>query len=324
MAHRTLLLGAVVLFGLAGSRADDPPKQPPALEFKGHLTPVRRIQVTSKTPGQVVEVLVKEGQRVQLGQVLVRLDRARQETDVRHARAQLQASEARLAQVRAGARPVDLKRAEAELQEAQALAQTSEASARRAKRLALTGNITATELENVENAQRNAQLRLKTRAAVVAALKALPSADQFKVVQAEVVVARAELDGARLRLSNAEVRAPFAGTVLKLNVDVGAFTNPEAFGLASSASVCELADLTALEVEVNIPERNLVRFFKGQKGEVRLDAFPDVSYRGIIDRLSPTVDRGQGTFTLWLTLELPKKEHNLPIDACATVRFVPR
>jgi multidrug resistance efflux pump len=145
-----------------------------------------------------------------------------------------------------------------------------------------------------------------------------------QVAQAEVVVAQAELEQAQVRLTHTDIRAPIDGTVLKLNVGVGSFTNPETFGLASTASICELADLTALEVEVSIHERNLARFFKGQRCEARLDAFPETTYRGVVDRLSPTVDRGQGTFTLWVKLELPKKDHNLPIDACTRVRFVPR
>ena len=63
-----------LLLSPAGIWAGDaPPKQPPALEFKGYLTPIQRIQLASKVRGQVAEVFVKEGQRVKKGEILVRL-----------------------------------------------------------------------------------------------------------------------------------------------------------------------------------------------------------------------------------------------------------
>src|SRR5262249_16753428 len=114
------------------------------------------------------------------------------------------------------------------------------------------------------------------------------------------------------------------GTVLKLNVGVGSVTNPDAFGLVRTASVCELGDLSVWEVEGEIHERNLARFFKGQRCEARLDTSPETAYRGIVDRCSPTADRARNTLTVWVKLELPKKEHNLPVDASVVVRFLPR
>ena len=254
MATRWGLLVGVGLFGLFGTgRADEaPPKQPPALEFKGHLTPVQRVQVAAHAPGQVVAVHVREGQQVKKGDVLARLDRARQEADLRQGQAQVELAKARLAQLQA----------------------------------------------------------LETGA----------PASQLRVARAEVAVAQAQLERARVRLDRTQVRAPFDGTVLRLHVGVGSFTSPGAVGLASAASICDFADLSVLEVEVSIHERNFARFFKGQKCEVRLDAFPDRTYRGVVRRLSPVVDRGSSTFTLWVGLEAQKGQ-TLPVDASATVRF---
>jgi membrane fusion protein (multidrug efflux system) len=244
-------VGVALLSFLGAARSDEAPLKPPALEFKGYLTPVQRVLVSAGVQGQVAEVLVREGQQVKKGDVLARLDRARQQTDVREAQARLELAKARLA-----------------------------------------------------------------------ALGQVP-AGQARVARAEVEVAQAQLERARLRLERTEVRAPFAGTILKLNVAVGSFTNPASAGLASTASICELADLSALEVEVHIHERNLARFFTGQKCEVRLDAFPDMAYRGVVRRLSPLVDRGSNTFTLWAEMEAPKGRA-LPVDSSAMVRFAPR
>src|SRR5207248_11025623 len=100
--------------------------------------------------------------------------------------------------------------------------------------------------------------------------------------------------------------------------------NPRAFGIASAAGVCELGDLSALEVDVAVHERNLSRVFKGQRCEVRLNAFPETVYRGVVDRIATTVDRDRNTLGVRVRLELPKKDHALPVDASAVVRFLPR
>jgi HlyD family secretion protein len=317
-------MGAAVFGFLGVGRADEAPtKPPPALEFKGYLTPVQRVLVASRVPGQVVEVHVREGQQVKKGALLARLDRARQQAGVRQGQAQVELAKVRLAQLQAGPRAEDVKRAEAELREAETLAKLGEAEARQAKQAVESGGVPQRVALKAEVAYQTALARLKKQQAVLVALKAGAPADQVRIAQAEVAVAQAQLEQARAQLERTDVRAPFDGTVLKLHVGVGSFTNPAASGLASAASICDLADLSALEVEVHVHERNLSRFFKGQKCEVRLDAFPGTTYPGVVDRLSPLVDRGTSTFTVWVKPEI-KKDHHLPVDASATVRFAPR
>ena len=319
-----LFLGVVWSGFLGLARADEaPPKPPPALEFKGHLTPVQRVLVAARVPGQVIEVPVREGQQVKKGDVLARLDRARQQADVRQGQARVDLATARLAQLEARPRPEDLQRTEADVREAQNLAKISEAALKAVKQQWASGSIPQQEVVKAETAYQSALARLDKQKTVLAALKAGTPADQRRIARAEVALAKAQLERARVQLDRTEVRAPFAGTVLKLHVGVGSFTNPAAVGLASAASICELADRSALEVEVRIHERNLTRFFKGQKCEVFLDAFPGVTHRGVVSRLSPLVDRGSNTFTLWVGLET-KKGDTLPVDASATVRFAPQ
>lgn len=320
---KTTIFTLLLCFPGSGRPDEAPPKQQPALEFKGHLTPLQRVLVASRVQGQVAELLVREGQHVKKGEVLARLERSQPQADVRRRQAQVELVKARLEQ-RQAPRLAEIKQAEADLEEARTLAKISEASLQAAKQLFAQGTTPREELLKAATAARSALARVKKQEAMLEALKAGPPADQLKVARAEVAVARAQLERAEAQLARTDIRAPFDGTVLKLHVGVGSFTNPAAFGLASAASICELADLSAFEVEVSIHERNYARFFKGQKCEVRLDAFPGTSYRGVVDRLSPLVDRDSSTFTLWVKLELPKKQPTLPVNASATVRFAAR
>jgi len=294
------------------------------LEFTGRLTPVQRVSVSSGISGLVVELLVKEGQQVKKGEILARLDATRQAADGRLAEARLAAAQARLAELRAPARAEEKALARAELAKAEATVKLAETEAARLRRLRMMNAATAEDVQKAEAALSVARAGVEKERAVANALVAGAPPERIKTAQAEVALAQAERERARGLFDATAVRAPIDGTVLKLNVGVGSVTNPDAFGLVRTASVCELGDLSTLEIEVEVPERNLVRFFKGQRCEARPDASPETVYRGSVDRLAATVDRAHNTFTVWVKLELPKKEHNVPIDASVVVRFLPR
>src|SRR5437764_13627985 len=116
------LFPLVLLLSVAGvPRAEGPRRQPPLpLEFTGRLTPGQRVSVSSSISGQVVELLVKEGQQVKKGDVVARLDSTRQAADWRLAEAHLVAALARLTELRAPARAEEKALARAELAEAEA------------------------------------------------------------------------------------------------------------------------------------------------------------------------------------------------------------
>src|SRR6185436_4724451 len=99
-----------------------------------------------------------------------------------------------------------------------------------------------------------------------------PGVERIKVAEAEVSQARAEVTKSEWRLGNCLIVAPVSGTILKKNVEEGNIVNPAAFN--GSFSVCEMADLADLEVDLSIQERDISRVFAGQKCIVRAEAYP--------------------------------------------------
>ncbi len=97
---------------------------------------------------------------------------------------------------------------------------------------------------------------------------------------------------AEWRLSNCIIRAPINGTILKKNAEEGSLVNPVA--MQGFFSLCEMADLSDLEVELTIQERDISKISKGQKCQVRAEAFPERVYQGVVSRLMPTADRAKG------------------------------
>src|SRR5262249_61256503 len=90
--------------------------------------------------------------------------------------------------------------------------------------------------------------------------------------------------------------------------------SPSACSIA--ASRCDMADLSDLEVDLAIAERDIGRVFKGQKCEVRAEAFPERVYPGFVSRLMPTADRAKGAVPVRVKVLLRDAQGNftLPDD----------
>src|SRR5262249_17316968 len=135
--------------------------------------------------------------------------------------------------------------------------------------------------------------------------------------KADYEQARADGVKAKWRLDNCVVYAPVTGTILTKKTEEGSIVNPAAFNVA--ASLCDLADLSDLEVDLAIAERDIARVFKGQKCEVRAEAFPNRVYPGFVSRLMPTADRGKGAVPVRVKVLIRDDRGNftLPADHAA-------
>jgi RND family efflux transporter MFP subunit len=143
---------------------------------------------------------------------------------------------------------------------------------------------------------------------------------QYKRAIANVESARARIRAAQVEVENTYIRAPFDGTVLTKNADVGEIVAP--FGSAgnSRGAVVSMADMDSLQVEADVSESNLERVKVGQPCEITLDAFPEKRYRGIVHMIVPTADRAKAT-VLTKVRFVDKDEQVLP-EMSAKVAFL--
>jgi multidrug efflux pump subunit AcrA (membrane-fusion protein) len=155
-------------------------------------------------------------------------------------------------------------------------------------------------------------------------LKDGPRVEHIAVARAEVEQAKAEEIKAKWRLDNCTVRSPISGTILKKNAEEGNIVNPIAFN--GSFSLCEMADLADLEVELDIQERDVSLVYKGQQCEVRADAWPKRVYKGEVSRLMPIADRAKGSVPVRVKLQVPPEEEGVYLkpEMGATVSFLNR
>jgi HlyD family secretion protein len=114
-------------------------------------------------------------------------------------------------------------------------------------------------------------------------------------VLASIDVAKAQVAGAEVALENMLIRAPFDGTVLTKNADVGEIVAPMAASASSRAAVVTIADMTSLQVEADVSEANIERIQFQQPCEITLDAYPEKRYQGFVAKVVPTADRAKAT-----------------------------
>jgi HlyD family secretion protein len=113
---------------------------------------------------------------------------------------------------------------------------------------------------------------------------------------AQADAARAQAALARASLANTMVRAPFAGTVLRKDAEVGEIVAPSsAGGGLTRTAIVTMADLSTLEVEVDVNEAYIAQVRSDQPCRITLDAYPDTSFAGQVRQVVPTADRQKAT-----------------------------
>lgn len=117
-------------------------------------------------------------------------------------------------------------------------------------------------------------------------------------VLANIDVAKAIVQESQVAMENTIIRAPFDGTVLTKNADVGEIVAPFAASASSKGAVVTIADMSSLQVEADVSESNIEQISVNQDCEIVLDAYPDIHYAGYVAKIVPTADRTKATVTV--------------------------
>jgi HlyD family secretion protein len=243
------------------------------LVLTGRARPAARSRLGSPVAGTVREVLVREGDRVRAGQLLVRLDEGQ-------SLAALAEAEAALAQATA--------RAHAAVEQAELVYRQAARDLERTRALFARGAVSARDLEVADRAASAARADLAAAEARTGTTGPL----------AEVARARAAVEAARARIRDARVTAPAEATVLVRAVEPGDAVTP-------GRVLLELALAGPAELEADAREENLAALRPGASAVASADAFPDSAFAATIAWISPVVDRAQGTVAVRFAVPAP-------------------
>lgn len=292
------------------------------LESKGYIVPVHQIQVSPKVGGMVMELFIEEGMQVREGDILAKLETTEYQHDYDRLAAQARAAKHRCEEL-TKYRDIEIKQARAELEDAVAQRDAAEKDFRRNADLVSTRAISPRELEQAESSYRSLEARVR-RAQLTLDLWLLgPRDEKIAAAKAEFEQIAADRDKNKWRLDNTIVRAPVSGTILTKKAEKGNQINPSAFSNGLAASLCDMADLSDMEVDLAIAERDIAKVHKGQRCRIVAEAFGDRPYDGEVSRVMPQADRSKGAVPVRVKIMIPRDEEGryLRPDMGAIVTF---
>jgi multidrug resistance efflux pump len=207
-----------------------------------------------------------------------------------------------------GSRPEEIRQAKATLEEMEANKQRLFLDWKRSTRL--QGDALAQrDYEQAEGDYRAMERRTAQMRSAYNLMLEGPRVERIEAAWADVEQAEADLAKAKWRLDSCTIRAPISGTILTKTAEIGNIVNPLAFNISSA--FCEMADLSDIEVDLAIQERDIAKIYKGQKCKGRPSAYPDRVYDGYVSRIMPSADQSKGAVLVRAKLDVPREEEGV-------------
>jgi len=271
------------------------------ISTNGKIEPINSFEAHAPAPATVNKVLVAEGDRVKVGQLLVKLDDAEARSQAARALAQLRSAEAALSGIKAGGTQEEVLTIRADLTKAQAERDEAQRNLQAVQKLRQSGAASPAELEAAQNRQKKADADVQL---LQAKLNGRFSSPEVAKVEASAAEARAAYAAAQELLHHSNVTAPFAGTVYQLPVKPGSYVN-------GGDLLVQVANLEKVRVRAFVDEPEIGRLAKGQKVEIKWDATPGRTWDGTLTRV-PTSVTMVGTRTVGeITSEIDNSDRKL-------------
>jgi multidrug resistance efflux pump len=304
-------LAAILMAGCA-PKAEKPVvaetiAQPNKLITEGRLMPANYLDQSFSVSGQVIQVLVQEGDTVEIGQTIAKLDVpysalvafSQNQTEVQNARLAVdelkKSADVNLAQSR-----LDVFNAQTLVDEAQ-------------------------EDFDAESSEEN-QLRLDVALATLELAKGHLAIfeegngidkDRLAAAESRLTTAMTAMLSAQSIIDSYELKANVGGTVTNINIKAGERIN-------AGFPVMTIADFVNWEIKTdNLTEINVVKVQVGQKVEVVLDALPKLTFSGQVTQIDMVYEEKRGDTTYTATISLDQMDPQMRWGMTAAVQFLP-
>ncbi len=249
------------------------------ISTNGKVEPVQNFESHAPLATTVKRILVKEGDHVRRGQLLLQLDDVDIRSQLARAGAQLKAAQADQSAVRSGGVQEDVLTTQTQLAKARSARDTAQRNLDSLQRLAQQGSASAGEVRQAQDALDRAQADANLLEQKQKKRYSTPETDK---VEASVAEAREAYRAAADALSKSNVRAPFDGIVYALPAKEAAFVQ-------TGDLLLQEADLNKVLVRALVDEPDIARLAPGQKMDVTWDAVPDRTWIGAVSSLPSTI-----------------------------------
>lgn len=287
--------------------------------FPGKVQASRQVDLAFRISGPLVEFPVKEGQAVQQGDLLARIDPRDYKTDLAGVESTLAEARANLQSMRAGARPEDIKVLEAAVAAAKAQFQEAELNFKRFEKLYAKDVVSKAEYDRYQSAKDVAEAQLKTASQNLEKGKKGSRKEDIAAMRSRIRGLEAQRERAEAALDDTCLKAPFSGVVSRKYVENFQDVN-------AKTPIVSLQDMSNIEILVDIPEKDMAI---GDREDivritVRFDFLPDREFTAEIKEFGTQADPQTKTYPVTLTMPAPEDVSLLPGMTASTTGHMKR
>lgn len=240
----------------------------------GRIYPEKEVKISSDVSGEVIGLYVKEGDTVKAGQLLAKINPDTYLPTIKRAQASVSSSKAQentaLAQITG---------AEAQVKQVQAQVDLAQKTNDRNKQLFEDGVISKADMESSQANLRGLQANLNSAKANLKQARSNAQASLYGTASAQ-----ASLKETQTSLNKTMIYAPVDGIVSKLNIEKG----ERVLGTIqmSGTEIMTIANLSAIEVQVEVSENDIVRVNKGNPATIEVDAYYGEKFTGVVTEIA--------------------------------------
>ena len=245
---------------------------------------VREVSLAFRQSDRILEMLAEEGDRVQKGQVLARLDTQELKLQLQRLNAEIAAQQSTVDKLHNGTRPEEIRQAEGNLRQAQAAAEHAAGVYQRKRDIYTSiAGISQQELDNAYHDMEAKQATMSVAEAALQEAKAGPRQENIAGAEAGLQALRNEQLRYIYLLSQYELQAPDDGVIRSRLLEAGDMASP-------SKPVFKLSLPGKKWVRAYVPETELGRVYEGQQARVYIDSLPGKAIDGQVGYISGTAE----------------------------------
>lgn len=292
---------------------------------EGKVIPVHYSVLSFSVSGIISEVLVAEGEKVEAGQVLVRLDSRELKAKSQSDRADLTKAQASHNKTSAGLRPQEITMKQAIMAQKNASCEEAKGDFERSQQMFEQGAVSRQQLDKDKAAYLKAQADLWQAEADLEMAKDGSRSEDIAVTAAEVAAANAKLKGTQESIILTELRAPFSGTIASIDLKVGEFVSIDPAKRDENVEITDndniqLADLSKWQIKTtDLTEINIARIKEGAEVTITFDAIPGLELPGKVTHIRPFGEKKRGDMTYTVFIEPLQMDERMRWNMTASV-----
>ena len=280
----------------------------------GNIYSLQEANVGPRISGRIERIFADEGDYVQKGQILIKLEQTQLNIAKQQADAALATAGASLKRLLAGTREEEIRRAEAGSDKAEANLQNAEREFKRFKKLLEEHTIEKKAYDASETNHKIALAQFSEAREQLKMAREGPTKEDIGVARAKVKQADVGVKMANQRLKDSITLAPFTGFIIRKLKNEGEYVTA-----TPATTVLKIVDISRVKVEARFPENEMGRVKKGNEAEVTVDSYPERLFRGKVSVVNPSVDPRSRTFKI--KVEIPNRDSLLKDGMFARVKI---